>query len=69
MRLTSTSSPSRDDIGGAAGRLEVYQDGEWRSVCESGFTPFEATAVCVQLGYVMPRNPYIHDFGAVSELG
>ena len=69
VRLTSSSSPSRDDIGGSAGRLKVYQDGEWRSVCESGFSISEATAVCVQLGYIMPCMTYIFDYGAISELG
>ena len=69
VRLISSSSPSREDIGGSAGRLEVYQDDEWRSVCESGFASSEATAVCVQLGYIEPRTIYIFDYGAISELG
>ncbi len=33
------------------GRLEVFHDGEWGSVCDGNFTNVEAQVVCRQLGY------------------
>ena len=33
------------------GRLEVYKDGEWGTVCHQGFGMNDAVAVCRQLGY------------------
>jgi len=33
------------------GRLEVYYDEQWGTVCDDGFTDEEARVVCVMLGY------------------
>jgi len=33
------------------GRLEVYYDGEWGTVCDDGFMDEEARFVCVMLEY------------------
>ena len=35
----------------AIGRLEIYHDGQWGTVCDDGFTNTEAIVVCTQLGY------------------
>jgi hypothetical protein len=33
-----------------AGRLEIYRDKRWRTVCAAGFGPADARVVCRQLG-------------------
>ena len=34
-----------------AGRLEVFLDGEWGTICDDGFGSVEADLACRQLGY------------------
>ena len=34
-----------------AGRLEVYHDGQWGTVCSTGFYSTAATIACRQLGF------------------
>lgn len=51
MRLVSKARPSSNDPGGAVGRLEIFHNGVWGTVCSSGFGQTEADVVCQQLGY------------------
>ena len=36
----------------SAGRLEMYHEREWVSVCLDGLDVFEADLVCTELGYL-----------------
>ena len=46
------------------GRLEIYDSGEWNTVCSNGFDGEDATLACNQLGYQSYQT-----FGTVGQLG
>ena len=41
------------------GRIEVYCNGQWGSICSAGFSSSAANTVCRQLGY-SGHNGYNH---------
>jgi len=45
VRLRGSSSPSE-------GRLEVYSNGTWGTVCNDAFSSVDAAVACLQLGFV-----------------
>ena len=63
-RLVSGSSASASNPGGTAGRLEVYYNGQWGTVCDDSFGTLDADVVCNQLGYNRADQ-----VGSVGDLG
>ena len=47
--MNSEVEPFRDMV--ATGRLEIYLQGEWGTVCDNRFRIFEAGVACRELGY------------------
>ncbi len=48
----------------SAGRLELFHDEQWGTVCDDSFSPNDARVACRQLGY----EDYTK-FGRVGTLG
>ena len=46
LRLVSSFSTSSN-----GGRLEIFLQGEWGTVCDNGFGTIEGDVACRQLGY------------------
>ena len=48
----------------SAGRLEIYLNGRWGTICDDGFGVDDAILACNQLGY----ETYL-SYGTVGQLG
>lgn len=64
IRLVSGTSSSTTDPGGTAGRLEMFYNGQWGTVCSNVFDVTDADVVCNQLGYGRADR-----YGVVGKLG
>ena len=49
--MTDIRLTSLDGAGSNGGRLEVYHNGQWGTVCSHGWTDTESSVVCKELGY------------------
>ena len=65
VRLISGTPKSTTDPGSYEGRLEVYHNGQWGTVCDKGlFDKTSADVICHQLGYEEAKK-----YGNVTSLG
>ena len=62
IRLVDTHPTSRGGRGG--GRLEIFVNNEWGTVCNDDFGIREGNVACNQLGYISATN-----VGIVKTLG
>ena len=63
LRLVNTNS-SDPTVLHHAGRLEIYHNNEWGTVCANNFGEAEANAACRQLGFSKSTK-----WGMVAALG
>ena len=45
---------------GSKGRLEIYHDSQWKTVCDDGWGWEESDVVCRSLGYPLGAQNYAH---------
>ena len=62
LRLVANSGST----GGSIGRLEVFLNGQWGTVCDDDFDVTDARVACRQLGY---SDAFFFSYYSVVTLG
>ena len=56
-----------DGNGPYEGRVEVFQNGQWGTVCDNSWDDTDAAVVCLSLGYNPGTATVLAEFGKGSE--